>query len=65
MIVVNTKGLHLVLTAYIAYYLRSRTHLALGKDTPVTRPISPLSAERIVAIPEVDGLHHRYDRIAA
>ena len=65
MIVVNTKGLHRVLTDYIAYYLRSRTRLALGKDTPVTRPISPLSAGRIVAIPEVGGLHHRYDRIAA
>ena len=65
MIVVNTQGLHRVLTDYIAYYLRSRTPLALGKDTPVTRPISPLSAGRIVAIPEVGGLHHRYDRIAA
>ena len=65
MIVVNTQGLHRVLTDYIAYYLRSRTPLALGKNTPVTRPISPLSAGRIVAIPEVGGLHHRYDRIAA
>ena len=64
-IVVNTEGLHRVLTDYIAYYLRSRTHLALGKDTPITRPVSPLSAGRIVATPEVGGLHHRYDRIAA
>jgi transposase InsO family protein len=64
-IMVNTKGLHGVLTNYLAYYLRSRTHLALGKDTPVTRPVSPLSAGRIVATTEVGGLHHRYDRIAA
>ena len=64
-IVVSTEGLHRVLTAYIGYYLRSRTHLALGKDAPVTRPVSPLSAGRIVATPEVGGLHHRYDRIAA
>ena len=63
-IVVNTNGLHRVLTNYLAYYLRSRTHLALGKDTPVTRPVSPL-AGRIVATTEVGGLHHRYDRIAA
>ena len=47
------------------YYMRSRTHLALGKDTPVTRPVSLPSAGRIVATPEVGGLHHRYDRIAA
>ena len=46
-------------------YLRSRTHLALGKDTPITRPVSRVSAGRIVATPEVGGLHHRYDRIAA
>ena len=61
----NTKGLHRMLKDYIAYYLRARTHLALGKDTPVTRPVSPLSAGRIVATPELGGLHHRYDRIAA
>ena len=64
-IVVNAAGLHRVLTEYIAYYMRSRTHLALGKDTPIPRPVSPPSAGRIVATPEVGGLHHRYDRIAA
>ena len=64
-IVVNAGGLRRVLTAYIAYYMRSRTHLALGKDTPNPRPIAPPSAGRIVAVPEVGGLHHRYDRIAA
>ena len=64
-IVMNAAGLQRVLTAYVAYYMRSRTHLALGKDTPVTRPVLPLSAGRIVATPEVGGLHHRYDRIAA
>jgi hypothetical protein len=54
-----------VVAAYIAYYMRSRTHLAIGKDTPNPRPVTPLSAGGIVAIPEVGGLHHRYDRIAA
>ena len=64
-IVVNAAGLHRVLTDYIAYYMRSRTHLALGKDTPITRPVSKPSTGRIVTTPEVGGLHHRYDRIAA
>ena len=64
-IVMNAAGLRRVLTAYASYYLRSRTHLSLCKDTPITRPISPLSAGRVVATPEVGGLHHRYDRIAA
>jgi putative transposase len=61
----NASGLHQVLTKNICYYMRSRTRLALGKDTPNPRPVTPLSAGGIVAIPEVGGLHHRYDRIAA
>jgi hypothetical protein len=61
----NAAGLRRVLTEYVAHYLRSRTHLALGKDTPIIRPIRLPSAGRIVAVPEVGGLHHRYDRAAA
>ena len=64
-IVTNAAGLHRILRDCIAYYMRSRTHLALGKDTPGPRPVTPPSAGRIVAIPEVGGLHHRFDRIAA
>jgi putative transposase len=64
-IVVNATGLHRVLTDYVMYYLRSPTHLSLGKDTPSPRPVSPPSAGRIVAIPQIGGLHHRYDRTAA
>jgi transposase InsO family protein len=64
-IVMNAAGLHRILRDYVAYYMRSRTHLALGKDTPSPRPVTPPSAGRIVALPEVGGLHHHYDRIAA
>jgi transposase InsO family protein len=64
-IVMSAAGLHIVLRDYVASYMRSRTHLALDKETPCPRPVTPRSAGRIVAIPEVGGLHHRYDRIAA
>ena len=64
-IALNVAGPHRVLTDYITYDMPSRTHLALGKDTPIRRPITPPLTGRIVAIPEVGGLHHRYDRIAA
>ena len=64
-IVFIAAGLRRVIAAYIACYLCSRTHLALAKDTPSSRPVRPPSAGRIVAIREVGGLHHRYDRIAA
>ena len=64
-IVVNEAGLRRALSGYIAYYMRSRTHLALAKDSPVPRPVQSPSAGHIVATPEVGGLHHRYDRVAA
>ncbi len=48
---------------YIAYHLEDRTHLGLGKDTPQGRPITPRPSEsaKIVALPRVGGLHHRYE----
>jgi putative transposase len=65
MIVINEAHLRRVLTAYSRYYHRSRTHLGLEKDTPDRRPVSERSTGPIVAIPEVGGLHHRYERRAA
>ena len=64
-IVFGEAHLRRLIFAYVAYYHRSRTHLGLGKDTPDGRPVQPASAGRIVAIPEVGGLHHRYERRAA
>ena len=64
-IVFSAGGLHRVLADYVAYYMHSRTHLALAKDAPTSRPVMPPSAGRIVATPQVGGLHHRYDRAAA
>jgi transposase InsO family protein len=64
-IVWNKRGLRRVLQAYVAYYQRSRTHLSLDKDSPVPRAVAPPSAGCVVAIPQVGGLHHRYERRAA
>ena len=63
-IVVNERGLSRVLTRYLTYYHQSRTHLALAKDAPRSRPIGP-AVGPIIATPQVGGLHHRYDRRAA
>jgi transposase InsO family protein len=63
-IVFNERHLRRVLRTYVAYYERSRTHLALGKDAPVLeRAVQPTG--RIVVRPEVGGLDHRYERQAA
>jgi hypothetical protein len=64
-IIINEAHLRRVLMAYVRYYHRTRTHLGLEKDTPVHRPVSRTFAGPIVAIPEVGGLHHRYERRAA
>jgi transposase InsO family protein len=64
-IVFNETSLRRHLQGFTDYYHRSRTHLSLKKDTPEPRPIQPPSAGQIIAIPEVGGLHHRYERRAA
>jgi transposase InsO family protein len=66
MIIFNKQHLVRVLNSYMSYYNHTRTHLALAKDSPVSRPVDgPSDGNRIVAIPEVGGLHHRYERRAA
>jgi putative transposase len=64
-IVLNAAGLRRVLKSYFDYYERSRTHLPLDKDAPISRPIQAATMGRVVEIPQVGGLHHRYERIAA
>ena len=64
-IVFNEAGLQRLMTLYCSYHERSRTHLSLDKDTPMPRPVVPPADRAIVAIPEVGGLHHRYERRAA
>jgi len=63
-IIANSRGLRRVLGAYVEYHLKSRTHLALDKDSPVPRQVAASDAA-IVAIPQLGGLHHRYERRAA
>jgi putative transposase len=64
-IVVNELGLSRILKQYLAYYHQSRTHLSLAKDSPKPRAIARPTIGPGVAIPQVGGLHHRYDRRAA
>src|SRR5262249_9006445 len=65
LIVFSEASLYRHLRRFVDYYHRSRTHLGLQKDTPESRPVQAPEAGRIVAIPEVGGLHHRYERRAA
>lgn len=47
----------------LTYYQSSRTHLALAKDAPEPRAIQYHG--EVVAIPQVGGLHSRYERRVA
>ena len=63
-IVLNEAHLMRLLTAYFTYYHAARTHLSLGRNAPIPREVEPPSHGRVIAIPYVGGLHHRYTRAA-
>jgi len=64
-IILNERHLRRILRSYFAYYHRSRTHLSLGKDAPEPRPVQKPEMGKVIAIAQVGGLHHRYERRAA
>ena len=64
-IVLSATGLQRLMRLYCAYYEQSRTHLSLNKNAPIPRRTAMSSEGRVVAIPQVGGLHHRYERHAA
>ena len=64
-VVLHASGLRRVLRSYLEYYAHSRTHLSLAKDAPIPRAIQPPALGKVVELPEVGGLHHRYERRAA
>jgi putative transposase len=64
-IVCNETSLHRILTAYFSYYHATRPHLSLEKDSPEPRKVHPPGLGRVLSIPQVGSLHHRYERRAA
>jgi transposase InsO family protein len=60
-LVLGERHLRHVLRAYQQYYNGTRTHLALGKDSPLTRSVHAVG--RILSLTVLGGLHHRYVRI--
>ena len=61
-IVLNEKHLHRLLASFRDYYLDDRTHLSLEKDAPAMRAVEPkpYPAAKVIALPRLGGLHHRY-----
>src|SRR5271154_6352291 len=61
-IVLNERHLKRLLSEYVLYYHKDRTHLALDKRTPAGREPekNPNVGCRVVSMPRLGGLHHRY-----
>jgi transposase InsO family protein len=60
-LVLGEAHLRRTLIEFACYYNRVRTHRALQKDSPVSRPIERFGV--IASRPMLGGLHHQYCRI--
>ncbi len=60
-IVFNEDHLRRLLRDYVRYYNSERVHTVL-RDAPKDRPVEPCpsSGARVIGLPRVGGLHHRY-----
>ena len=60
-VIFGEQHLRHLLNSYQEYYNESRTHLSLKKDAPIPRDVQ--GAGRVLALPILGGLHHRYVRV--
>ena len=64
-IVLNERHLRRIVARYLDDYHDWRTHLCLSKDAPNPRLVYPPDRGRVVEFPDIGGLHHHYQRLAA
>jgi transposase InsO family protein len=64
-IVFNERQLRRVLESYFQYYHNVRPHRSLDHDSPLPRPVQSPNCGKVIELPLVGGLHHRYLRQAA
>jgi transposase InsO family protein len=64
-VIQNEQHLKRILASYVTYYHGWRTHLSLAMDCPEPRPVQPPKHGKVIAVPEVGGPHHHYERRAA
>jgi putative transposase len=63
-ICVNLSHLRIVLQSYADNHNESRNYLALEKNSPVPRHVEARGSGKVIALPQVGGLHHRHRRAA-
>ena len=64
LIVLNEVHLKRILTLYFDYYHEVRPHLSLNRNSPTPRDVEPPCQGKVVSVPQVGSLHHRYSRVA-
>ena len=64
-VILGEHHLKRILSRYVDYYHRVRTHMALEKDAPCVRPTQTSGAGRVAELKCVGGLYHEYARVAA
>ena len=65
-VALNERHLKRLMSDYIRYYHADRTHLGLDKQTPADREAAKNTDpdRKVVSMPRLGGLHHRYDLAA-
>jgi len=66
-IVFNEDHLRRLMREHVEYYNRDRCHLSLNRDSPTGREIQkkPSESAKVISIPKLCGLQHRYEWKAA
>jgi hypothetical protein len=64
-VVLNATHLVRLLMEYMRYYHCYRIQLSLSMDCPEPKPVHSPACGSVIAVPEVGGLHHHYERRAA
>src|SRR5262245_28004493 len=64
LIIISEDQLRRILRNYLDFYHNSRPHWSLERNSPFPREVEAPAKGKVIAIPQVGGLHHRYRRAA-
>ena len=64
LIIIGEDQLRRILRDYLGYYHNSRPHQSLERNSPFPREVEAPEKGKVIAIPQVGGLHHSYRRAA-
>jgi transposase InsO family protein len=64
LIVLGEHHLCRILREYVEYYNKVRPHLSLNRNSPLPREVETSEKGKVIAIPYLNGLHHKYARAA-